>query len=187
MGYSVAVLPNSELTNGKKAVSGAKSGVYQQATVPGSFSIATYYGVVFGNFWVLGAMPVSHGAHLVDFTVDQVNFVNANSGTHFVQVHTSVSDSDFASDFDGKGFYFGLDATFCGASTPVYTLVSETRTINRAATNVVVWHQTKSPNTCAASQRMYLSDFLRALIGRRSRSIGATTMAHLLRAFSQAS
>ncbi len=149
-GYSVAILPIPERASEKRGADHAKSGIYQQANLPGSFSIAMYYGVVFGNFWVPSTIQVSHTAHLVDFTVDQVNFVAANSGTHFAQVQTAVSNSDFASDFDGKGFMIGLDATYCGASTPVYTSAAETWTINSAATNVVVWDQTKSPNMCAA-------------------------------------
>ena len=149
-GYSVAILP--DLAKSKAFVRGdrAKGYVPSIGSVPSSFSIAIYYGIVLGNFWVPASMPSAHGAHLVDFSVQQVNFINANSGTHFVQVQTAVSDRNFTSDFDGKGFYFGLDATYCGSSSPVYTSVAETWTINSAAGNVVVWDQTKSPNTCAA-------------------------------------
>lgn len=151
-GYSVALLPDSNKLDSlaSTATDRPKGAVAPQSSVPSSFSIAMYYGIVFGNFWVPGTMPATHNAHLVDFTVQQVNFINANSGTHFVQVHTAVSDTNFASDFDGKGFYVGLDATFCGASSPIYTSVAETWTINAATTNVVVWDQTHSPNTCAA-------------------------------------
>jgi len=151
LGHSVAVLPRP--VDGTKSQSFLKA-IPASTSVPSSFSIAIYYGIVLGNFWVPATMPESHNAHLVDFTVNTNNFQYASSGTHFVNTQMTVSDSNFASDFDAKGLYFGLDGTFCGSSTsPVFTSVAETWTIQttpQTYTNVQVWDGTPSPDTCAA-------------------------------------
>jgi hypothetical protein len=148
-GYAVGVLPAP--TPIEKSARGRKAAIYSNSQLPTSFSIAIYYGLVFGNFWVPGYMPWYYEAHLVDFTVQPVNFHNATLGTHFVSTQMTTSNSNFASDFDAKGFIFGRDTTFCGSYYyPIFGSVAETWVnLPNGYSNVVVWDGTPAPDTCA--------------------------------------
>ena len=102
-------------------------------SVPSSFSIAIYYGIVLGNFG-FQQMPSAHGAHLVDFSVQQVNFINANSGTHFVRAN-SGQRRNFTSDFDGKGFFADwivvMGSALVPVSLPAVPIIGATTTARR--------------------------------------------------------
>jgi hypothetical protein len=167
-GISVAVLPKQ---NGKKmaessdATESAKA-LTPMASIPSSFTISTSAAAckngvcttsVYGNFWVPGTMPATDNAHLSQFTVTTNNFHNAVNSAHFVNSLLTVSDTNFDSDFDGKGVIFGPDPTYCGsASNPAYGSLTETWLIGLARPeavarkfNGVVGTYTGAPNTCS--------------------------------------
>ena len=169
-GVSVAILPMQTVV---KSGDGLKV-VTPQATLPSSFTITTSDTIfcksagdcsrnVYGNFWVPGTMPETHNAQLVDFTVAVNNFQNAANGAHLVNSLLTVSDSNIATDFDGKGVIFGYDSKYCGTSTnPTFGSVAETWVVRPdfAATDVRVFSGPPEgrypgllgvpPTTCAA-------------------------------------
>lgn len=80
--------------------------VYTSYTLPSSFTLATYYGVIFGNFWVPGVMPSGHAAHLATYDVLAYRFSNATGGSHFVNSLLTFADWG-AGQHSGKGLIFG--------------------------------------------------------------------------------
>ncbi len=130
-GMSIATL-SIEQPGGEKAASSnakaTKSGVPPLASLPTSFTIRTSttiackYGLeppcarsVWGNFWVPGTMSAEEQAHIVHYNLSQWQFNSSTPGTHFVNSVLTVSNSDFQSDFQGKGLILGL-ANGCGGS-----------------------------------------------------------------------
>jgi hypothetical protein len=160
-GSSVAAMPKHD---NKKMAEVAKS-VTPMVALPNSFSINTVAYCknrvcstsVWGNFWAPGTMPTADNAHLSQFTVTSNNFHNAVNSAHFVHSLLTVSDTNITSDFDGKGFIFGVDTTLCGTATnPAYGSLAETWLIGAGRpTHVVIRYNgvvivdTDAPNTCS--------------------------------------
>ena len=121
-GTSIAVLPVPQ-------IEGLKRGVLSLPSLPSSFTIKTstfvackYGGPppdcrrnVWGNFWVPSTMPPSDNAHIVRYDFAQSGFSSAVSGTHFVNSLLTVSNSNFATEFQGKGLIIGM-ANSCPGS-----------------------------------------------------------------------
>ncbi len=129
-GVSIAALqietpgPAKSLAKGETV----KTVVPPQASLPTSFtirtstSIACKYGLeppcartVWGNFWVPGTMPATQQAHIVHYTLSQWQFNASTPGTHFVNSVLTVSNTNFDTDFQGKGLIIGV-ANDCGGN-----------------------------------------------------------------------
>ena len=135
-GVSIAALP-------ARQVDGLKDGVPTQSSLPASFTIMTSttiackYGqppptcrrALWGNFWVPSSMPSTDNAHITQFDFAQSDFNLSASGTHFVHSVLTVSNTSFASDFQGKGMIIGV-ANACGGA---YSSIVETWQNNPAA------------------------------------------------------
>ncbi len=158
-GTSIAVLA-AELSGPK--TQGFKA-IIPQSALPTSFTIMTSTTIackqgqtpqcrraVWGNFWVPGSMPAAHNAHIVQYDVVQSNFAAATLSTHFVNTLLTVSNSNFTSDFQGKGMIIGVSGD-CGGN---YSSLVETWQIGNiagappVANEQVNWGQFTAPNTC---------------------------------------
>ena len=92
-------------------------------------------------------LPSGDTYQVADFTIGQYNFANSGVNTHFVNSVLTVSNSNLANDFDGKGMILGA-SNECGAP---YSSIIETWAIQNfpACTpnscNAIVW----APDTCS--------------------------------------
>ena len=128
-GQAMSASPKPTANSLKRGNDRAKGYVTPQSSVPGSFTIATYYSTIFGNFWVPATLPSGHHAHLGSYNLTANNFVNASTLTHFVNSYLTASDN-FVSYHHGKGHIFGPNIAGSGSSSGVTcsatSVVSET-------------------------------------------------------------
>ena len=140
--------PKPTVASPKRGNDRAKGYVEPQSSVPSYFTIATYYSVIFGNFWVPNALPSGHHAHLGSYNLTANNFVNATTLTHFVNSYLTASDN-FVSYHHGKGHIFGPNIAGSGSAGGLTcyptSVVSETWL---TPTNAV-WNAASATNTCS--------------------------------------
>ena len=163
-GVSVAVMPKPI-----RSESAGLKALPALATLPINFTIMTSDTIackgagncfrnVYGNFWVPGTMPEAHDAHLTEYTVVIDNFHNAVNSAHFANSVLTVSDTNFVTDFDGKGIIFGRDTTYCGiGNAPAFGSVAETWVVQPSTVEVKVFsgplpgfYPGNTSTTCAA-------------------------------------
>lgn len=158
-GMSIAVLPSMQIAARKDRLKGvpAMSSLPSSFTIMTSTYVACKYGLeppcrrqVWGNFWVEGTMPSSHTAHIVQYDLAPTAFSSASIRTHFVNSILTVSNTSFASDFQGKGMIIG-QMDDCGFG---YASLAETWQNNNMSgappgtVGGVTWGTSSTPNTC---------------------------------------
>ena len=106
MGFAVASMP---VPRQLPAVgSDSQKFVGASASLPASFSIVgTYYGAVFGNFWVPNTMPRGLQTQWSAFDVIPTNFEAPNNNAHLVHSLLTYSSDNIVASFSGKGIMFG--------------------------------------------------------------------------------
>ncbi|HPG61688.1 MAG TPA: hypothetical protein PK586_06755 [Casimicrobium sp.] len=137
---------------------GERAKVYASYTLPSSFTIATYYGIILGNFWVPGNMPSGHEAHLAQFDVVANYFSSATGGSHFVNSMLTYANWS-ANEHTGMGMIFGPGIAGSGTAQGVTCLprsaVTETWHSYGGYLGNKVWNATNAishpwdPNTCS--------------------------------------
>jgi len=124
--------------------------VYTSYTLPSSFTIATYYGVIFGNFWVPGVMPSGHAAHLASYDFQGYNFRNSTGGSHFV--NSMITQANWTTNHTGMGMIFGGGMAGTGTSGGLtcypFSAVTESWHSITSPSNIV-WRAGYTPNTCS--------------------------------------
>ncbi len=150
-GQAMSASPRPTVALAKRGNDRAKGYVEPQSSVPASFTIATYYAVIFGNFWVPALLPSGHHAHLGSYNLTANNFANATTLTHFVNSYLTASDN-FVNYFHGKGHIFGPNIAGSGSAQGLTcnptSVVSETWLVPSSIPNIV-WHAGSGNNTCS--------------------------------------
>lgn len=82
-GQAVSAAPKPLTADGDQAK------VWTEYSLPSSFTIATYYGLIFGNFWVPGYMPSSHEAHLASYDL-YGNYFRSSKAARTSQIQCSL-------------------------------------------------------------------------------------------------
>ncbi len=142
LGFSVASTPVPKLlaaigSDGQKSI-GAIS------TLPSSFSIVgTYYGAVFGNFWVQTTMPRGQNTQWSAFDVIPTNFEAPNNSAHLVHSLLTYSEDNIETSFSGKGIIFGQWGPSFGCGTVGRTFAPAVEIWGNGAGGTVL-----SPSTC---------------------------------------
>lgn len=140
----------------KPAVTISKRGdqlksIYADTSVPSSFTISTYYGYIFGNFWVPAALPSGHHAHLAQYDVTSFYFASGTYQNHFVNSLLTASDN-FDTWHSGKGVIFGPGIAGGGPICSSQSAVTETwssRSYQMPKVNPIVWNAAQATNSCS--------------------------------------
>lgn len=130
--------------------------VYTSYTLPSSFTIATYYGIILGNFWVPGNMPSGHEAHLAQFDMVANYFGNATRGVHFA--NSLLTQANWTTNHTGKGMIFGRHANgvhgIAGTGTTWSPVSQSYITCDQRSAVVETWHT--NPNASPPSLGNYV-------------------------------
>lgn len=111
-GYDVSVIDISP----PRRRGDEQKGYVQPATLlPSSFTIVGLWGEVWGNLWAPQSLPLGHTYQVADFKVTPYNYAASGAFAHLVVPVLTTSNSDFQSDFDGKGAIFFGNSGACSA------------------------------------------------------------------------
>lgn len=143
-GQAVSAAPKPLTADGDQAK------VWTEYSLPSSFTIATYYGLIFGNFWVPGYMPSSHEAHLASYDLYGNYFRNSTGGAHFA--NSMLTQANWTTNHTGMGVIFGGGMAGSGSSggatcTPFSAVTESWHTVSSPFN--IIWRVGYSPNTCS--------------------------------------
>ena len=113
-GYDVSVIIISNLPAPKSAQKGYVPPV---SSMPSAFTIAGLWSQTWGSFWVPQSLPSGHTYQVVDFQVTPYNYASSGAFSHLAVPVLTLSNSNFQSDFDGKGAAIGGGWTGCPAQS----------------------------------------------------------------------
>ncbi len=145
-GQAVSAAPKPRTADGDQAK------VWTEYSLPSSFTIATYYGIIFGNFWVPGDMPSGHEAHLASYNLYGNYFRISTGGAHFV--NSMLTQANWTSNHTGMGMIFGGDVAGVGSSggatcTPFSAVTESWHTLTASSPFSITWRFGQSSNTCS--------------------------------------
>jgi hypothetical protein len=126
LGHSVASTPLPQPL--PQAGVEAQKAIGANSSIPSSFTIVgTYYGSVFGNFWVPALIPRGQSTQWSAFDVLQTNFEAPYNDSHLVHSLLTYSSDNIASSFSGKGIILGQFGSgfACGTVGGTYTSAAE--------------------------------------------------------------
>lgn len=109
-GYDVGVIDIPPPSRGGELQKGYVEPV---TSLPSSFTIVGLWNQVWGNFWVPQTLPAGHTYQVVDFQVTPYQYANSGPFSHLTVSVLTTSNSNFQSDFDGKGVAIGGGWTGC--------------------------------------------------------------------------
>lgn len=109
-GYDVSVLTIVDSSVQKDLQKGY---VPPASSTPSSFTIVGLWNQTWGNFWVPQSLPAGHTYQVVDFQVTPYNYASSGPYSHVAISVLTTSNSNFQSDFDGKGVAIGGGWTGC--------------------------------------------------------------------------
>jgi|GEM_PF-4504970 len=145
-GYDVSAI---DIYASSQAGDAQKGYVQPITSLPSSFTITGLWGEVWGNFWVPQALPSGHTYQVADFKVTPYNFASSGTFAHLVVPVLTTSNSNFQSDFDGKGAIFYGNSGACSAVVEAWAIQnwSETTGCGTGPTCQAVVY---SPDSCSS-------------------------------------